>query len=159
MISVAVMATLVVLAHGTGGFHEPRVGGGDVDGDRLEVDISVLLDVSEGPVVVHLFLPGEEEELIPLVDRGRRRWGAVVELRRADWRVVFEDVATGVLSEQMSLTDLGLDRDLLGASAGREESEPAARAVLPALLLAAAAAIVTLAAVWASGRRRLAAGK
>lgn len=158
MIRVAVMATLVVLAHGTGGFHEPRVGAGDADGDRLEVDISVLLDVSEGPVVVHLFLP-REEELIPLVDRGGRRWGAVVELRRADWRVVFEDVATGVLSEQMSLTDLGLDRDLLGASAGREESEPAAMAVLPALLLAAAAAIITLAAVWASGRRRLAAGK
>jgi hypothetical protein len=116
----------------------------------------VTLSRSEGPVVVHLLLPGEEEEVKPLVPRGEGRWGVLIELRRADWQVVFEDVATGEISSELSLTELGLDRALLAEPAGGEEMEQSdAPSVIPSLLLAAAAAIVTGAAIWTAGRNRL----
>lgn len=152
----ALVVAMVVLAHGTGGFHEPEATGTKVDADTIEVDVSVRLDVSEGPVVVHLLLPGEEGQVKPLLEQPGGRWGSQVELRRADWRVVFEDLGSGNRSEEFSLTDLGVDRALLGGRADREAAgQEAANVVLPALLLAAAAAIVTLAGVWVAGRNRL----
>lgn len=152
----ALVAATVILAHGTGGFHEPRATGSEMTAETLAIDISVLLDVSEGPVVMHLFLPGEEEETKALLDRGGGHWGTQLELLRANWRVVFEDLNTGAVSEEFSLTDLGVDRTLFGHASG-EESEPlAVRLVLPALLLAAAAVIATGAVVWATDRKTLA---
>lgn len=149
----------MILAHGIGGFHEPRAEGSEAGPEELAIDISVLLDVSEGPVVMHLNHPGEEEAMEPLQNRGEGRWGTRLELPRADWRVIFEDVNTGTLSDEFSLTDLGVDRAFFGAATGSDDSEPlAVRLVLPVLALAAAALILWFAVMWGAGRKTLASG-
>lgn len=116
-----VLALLLALAEIGGGFGGPTVTGTEATAATMEIDVSVVLDGSDGPVVVHLALPGESDTR-PLVNRDGETWGALLEVRRADWQVVFEDVATGELSNPMSLTELGLDPALLGTLPGGSPS-------------------------------------
>lgn len=140
---------------GDASFAGAEVSGSEVTAATMEVDVEVAVRGSDGPVVVHLLLPGEGEETKPLVRRTDRRWGALLELRRADWRVVFEEVASGAVSEEKSLTELGLDPSLLGVlPAGSDppvddDSSPA----LPAAV-ASFVGLVTLYAAWAVLRHR-----
>lgn len=90
----------------------------DHDASTFVVDLWVVVEVGSGPVVAHLGLPGGEEETAALVERSRGVWGTVVELRRADWRVVFESLATGALSQPASLSSLGLASTLVTDSGG-----------------------------------------
>lgn len=96
------------------GFEGAEVDGVGVDAATMEIEIAVTLTESSGPVIAHLVLGGESPEPVALLGRGSGRWGAIVEVRRADWHVVFEDVSTGALTKEASLTELGLDPVLLG---------------------------------------------
>ena len=109
----------------------------------MAVDLSVTLSGSDGPVVAHLMLPGQEPEVTPLIDRGGGEWGTTLDLRRADWLVVFEDVSSGVLSEEMSLSGIGLDPAVLGVSP--PATEAAGGSVPPPALAAAVAAVAVMA--------------
>lgn len=154
---MAVLVILLALVAQTGdaAFTGAEVSGSEVSAATIEVDVAVTLRGSDGPVVVHLLLPGEAEQVSPLARRSDTRWGAMLELRRADWRVVFEDVGSGVVSEEMTLIDIGLDPALLGVlPAGsdppvEEDSSPA----LPAAI-ATFVGLVTLYAVWTLLRHR-----
>lgn len=111
--SVPLFLALLLVVEIGGGFGGATVGGTETTATTMEIDLSVALPGSAGPVLAHLVLPGETRT-VPLVDRGRGTWGVLVEVRRADWAVVFEDVITGELSDALSLTRLGLDPALLG---------------------------------------------
>lgn len=137
-------------------FQGPDVRGSDATAAAMEVEISVSLNRSDGPVVVHLLLPGEPDEIKPLTQRDDRRWGTRIELRRADWHVVFEDLGSGRMSSEASLTELGLDPTLLGVAPPAGAPEPDIVPRSPPTLLRAAAAgaavVVIGAAVWATVR-------
>lgn len=93
----------------------------------IEVELSVEVPAADGPVVVHLMLPGEDERTEALALRPGDRWSADLELRRANWTVVFEAVGSGRLSEPVTLADLGADPAILApfgsvtTSTGAEE--------------------------------------
>lgn len=146
--SVVLAALLLALAEIGGGFGGPTVTGTEATAATMEIDVSVVLDGSDGPVVVHLALPGETDTR-PLVNRNGETWGALLEVRRADWQVVFEDVATGELSNPLSLTELGLDPALLGTlpdgiPSGERETTPMPWGWLVAATLAGGGAVALL---------------
>ncbi|MFO7291629.1 MAG: hypothetical protein FWJ92_01245 [Actinomycetes bacterium] len=135
---------LVLLAASAGPqFVSPQARGEVTADATMEVELTVTLSGSDGPVAVHLLLPGEEPEVRPLLDRGGGVWGSVLRLRQADWRVVFEDVSSGVLSEEMSLSGIGLDPAVLGVSP--PATEAAGGSVPPPALAAAVAAVAVMA--------------
>ena len=109
------LALILAVVEIGGGFGGASAGGTETTATTMEVDLSVTLSGSAGPVLAHLVLPGDSQT-VPLVERGGGTWEVLVELRRADWLVVFEDVATGELSDSRSLTRLGLDPVLLRGS-------------------------------------------
>lgn len=154
MAYLAVLVTFFAQS-GDATFAGAEVSGSEVTAATMEIDVEVALRGSDGPVVVHLLLPGEAEETRPLVRRTDRRWGALLELRRADWQVVFEEVTSGAVSEERSLTELGLDPSLLGilpagsAPSIDDDSSPA----LPAAI-ASFVGLVTLYAAWTLLRQR-----
>lgn len=118
MVPFVVLALVVEL--GTG-----FAGGSAVAESAPGGDIAVRLEVNvtggEGPVVAHVLLPGEPEEIHPMLDRGGGNWSTVVTARRADWTVVFEDVGRSLLSDPVNLTALGVE---LGAGVTRTEPSP-----------------------------------
>lgn len=110
------------------GFSEGGATGTGLTPDLLEVRLVVHVAQSDGPVVAHLALPGEEVSTHPMLADGDGRWTMVAELRPADWQVVFEALTAGSLSEPASLTELGLDPDLLTVSAPTTDTgSPSAR--------------------------------
>lgn len=160
------MAFLVILLTFLAQSDDATFSGAEVSGSEatvatMEVDLEVALRGAEGPVVVHLLLPGETEQMKPLVRRNGGRWGALLELRRADWRVVFEEVTSGAMSEERSLTELGLDPSLLGilpprsAPPPEENSSPALVAALATFAgLATLVGLVVFARFRQSGRHQ-----
>lgn len=140
----------------TAEFTTPVVSGAESTAATMHVDLAVTLVASEGPVVAHLQLPGEPVEVHPLVERGDGRWGAMLEVRRADWHVVFEDVSGGLLSEQHTFTGLGLDPALLGVATtiGATVAGPAPAPLKPALLAGTVALLVGIATWYGAGRSR-----
>ncbi|MGA7269720.1 MAG: hypothetical protein WB239_01485 [Acidimicrobiia bacterium] len=108
-----ILAALILVAQASPPFTAVSVAGRPGSPTTMQVDIGVSLTSGDGPVLAHLILPSEPETTHPLMDLGGRRWGTTIVLRRADWRVVFEDVPTGQLSEPASFTRLGLDASLL----------------------------------------------
>lgn len=121
---IVALVSSLVFAQATVELCGAEVSGKEVSAATMEVDVAVTLAGSSGPLVVHLFLPGEPEQVRPLVERAGGRWGAILELRRADWHVVFEDVASGTLSPEASLTELGLDSALLGLGPRADQTRP-----------------------------------
>lgn len=128
--------------------------GGDATGigltpDLIEVRLVVDVAESDGPVVAHLALPGEDISTHPMLAGGEGRWTMVSELRRADWQVVFEALTAGTLSEPVSLTELGLDPDLLSVSAPTTDTRSSPEDASPpwwqlSVALAAAALAITV---------------
>lgn len=98
-----------------GAFGEASASGRQVSAANIEVDLTVEATEVEA-VVAHLIEPGAEQETVPLVDRGGGVFGIILELRKADYVVVFETFANGVSnqSQPLRLTELGLDPALIG---------------------------------------------
>ena len=128
------------------GFLGGSVTGEPIDETTMRVDLEVVVAPGDGPVVVHLSLPGEEDRVEALVERAPGSWGAVIDLRRADWRVVFESVSTGRLSRVVSLTVLGLELEVAGERTA-PLPVPLRRDRWAPLALACAAAAVVIVAV------------
>lgn len=144
------LALLFVTAQGSDAeFARAEVNGQESTSATMEVDLEVTLRGSEGPVVAHLVLPGERERAVPLVRRTDGRWGALLDLRRADWRVVFEDLAGGTVSDGATMTEMGLDPALLGHISGESPALPDdASSGAWAAAFATFAGLTTLFAVW-----------
>lgn len=151
----AVAALLLLLAAGGAEFQAPSAEWAEVDSATLAVTLVVGLSGSDGPVAVHLVLPGEAGRVIPMTARGGGIWEAAVEIRKADWRVVFEDVASGHLTEPEPLSGLGpvplVEPSPVVAAEADAPGLPVSAALVTvgAVLLAAAGAAI-------AGRRRLA---
>jgi hypothetical protein len=137
------------LAQASVEFGDAEVNGVEITETTLQLAISVAVYGSDGPVVAHLILPGQAPEVRPLVEMSGGRWGTTLDLRKADWRLVFEDVTSGALSAEASLTELGLDPTLLGRGLP-DEAESDAPTAAPAtgswlwLALAVVAAVLAL---------------
>jgi hypothetical protein len=99
-----------------GVFGEASASGRQIGAATIEVDLTVEATAEVEAVVAHLIEPGAEQETVPLVDRGGGVFGIIVELRKADYVVVFETFADGVSnqSQPLRLTEMGLDPALLG---------------------------------------------
>lgn len=125
--------------------------------DLMEVELVVNVAAGDAPVLAHLVLPGDPRSTYPLVDRGGGTWSSVVEVRRADWQVVFEAVTSGDLSEPASLTALGVDPDLLRNPVPASAPSPQAAPATPwglASLASGAAGFALLLYLYASGSVR-----
>lgn len=149
---ILIVLALVDIGAGFGG---AEVSGVEATAATIEVDFLVQLESSDGPALVHLTLPGESLTR-PLVERRPGRWGAVLELRRADWQVVFEDVPAGRLSAPASLTELGMEPALLGVlpSSTVPPAEPPTPRAWGWLVTAVIAGLAALALVWLGAPRR-----
>lgn len=98
-----------------GSFVGPTVEGRETSATTMEIDISVS-GAPGGSVVAHMIEPGGRQETFALRERSSGRYGGIFEVGRMDLVVVFEALdGTGTQSEPFRLTDIGLDRALLGA--------------------------------------------
>ncbi len=98
-----------------GFFAEPAVDGRETSASLMEIELSVSAPPG-GSVVAHLIDPGGLQQTVALRERSPGRYGGLVEVRRVDLVVVFEAIGeAGAQSVPARLTDLGLDRALLGA--------------------------------------------
>lgn len=98
-----------------GSFVGPTVEGRETSATTMEIDISVS-GAPGGSVVAHVIEPGGRQETFALRERSSGRYGGIFEVGRVDLVVVFEALdGTGSQSEPFRLTDIGLDRALLGA--------------------------------------------
>jgi hypothetical protein len=141
-----IAAFLLLLVELGSGYSGGEATGTGLTPDLIEVRLVVQVAESDGPVVVHLALPGEDVDTHPMLAGGEGRWTMVAELRPADWQVVFEALAAGSLSEPVSLTELGLDPDLLAVSAPTTDTPaPPEKASLPWWQLSVALAVAALA--------------
>ena len=80
---LAVVLLLVAASSGVR-FVSPQASADRATDDTMEVELSVSLAGSDGPVVAHLVLPGEEPEVRPLMDRGGGVWGSTY---KTSWRL------------------------------------------------------------------------
>jgi len=81
------------------------------------VDLRVEVEASADSVVVHLALPDEETITLPMLERDDGAYGVTTEVKPADYIVMFEAIGDpGAESDQVSLTDLGVD---LSSTSGR----------------------------------------
>ncbi|MEX0757258.1 MAG: hypothetical protein WD204_04860 [Acidimicrobiia bacterium] len=105
----------IALFFQVGGFVGPTVEGRETGASTMEIDLSVS-GTPGASVVAHLIQPGGQQQTHALRERSSGRYGAIFEVGRIDLVVVFEAVdGSGTQSEPARLTDIGLDRALLGA--------------------------------------------
>jgi hypothetical protein len=138
-------------------FGDPAVEGRETTAAMMEIDLSVSAPPG-GSVVAHLIDPGGLQHTVALREREPGLYGGLVEVRRADLIVVFEAVDQGgAQSAPHRLTDIGLDRALLGAlSVAPTTTAPEVSASTRNwgwLALALGAASLALIALWALPER------
>ncbi len=109
------LVALMIFFQVGGFFVEPAVEGRETSATRMEIDLSVSA-APGGSVVAHLIDPGGNQQTVALRERSSGRYGGIIEVGRVDLVVVFEALdGLGTQSEPARLTDIGLDRALLGA--------------------------------------------
>lgn len=143
MRSLARAALLAALLGGV--FGEGTASGRAIGEAAMEIDLSVQAPAG-GVVVAHLVESGGIEERVALREREAGIYGAVVEVPQVDLVVVFEALSPEpATSTPVSLTDLGLDRAVLGVSPPPERaSEPGRRWWLVIGLGSGALAVVAM---------------
>jgi hypothetical protein len=104
------VAAAVVLG---GGLGEATAVATSASSGSITVEVTVSAPPTEGPLIAHFLLPAGAGPRLALDPGPDRAWTGSVEVRRADWRVVFEDVSTGALSQAVSLTELGVAPEAL----------------------------------------------
>jgi len=128
----------------------------------IEVEIEVELNVSVATVFAHVVIPGEDQRTVTLNPRGGGTYGGLVTVPAADLVVVFEaiDISRDVLSQPVTLTELGVDPDVFKSDRTFALPAESSRTVTPGArrwLWAAAAfgaGSLALIAWWAAGPRR-----
>ncbi|MFP5332009.1 MAG: hypothetical protein ACLGHX_06595 [Acidimicrobiia bacterium] len=109
------LAAFVVFFQVASPFVAPSVVGTETSAKGMEVDISVS-GPPGGSVVAHFIHPGGQQQTFALRERESGRYGGIVEVDRIDYVVVFEALdGLGTQSSPFRLTDVGLDRAILGA--------------------------------------------
>jgi hypothetical protein len=112
---MSLLAVMLVFFQVGGFFVDGTVEGRETSATMMEIDLEVSA-APGGSVVAHLIDPGGRQETAALRERSPGRYGGIIEVSRADLVVVFEALdGQGTQSEPRRLTDLGLDRALLGA--------------------------------------------
>lgn len=112
---MVLLLALMIFFQVGGFFVEPAVEGRETSAVRMEIDVSVSA-APGGSVVAHLIDPGGNQQTVALRERSSGRYGGIIEVGRVDLVVVFEALdGLGTQSEPARLTDIGLDRALLGA--------------------------------------------
>jgi hypothetical protein len=99
-----------------GDFQEASAQGRELGPDTIAVELSVRVEGAQA-VVAHVIEPGGDQQTVPLVRREDDRYSTSIELRKADFVVVFEAVGAGgsTQSDPVRLTQMGLDPSLIGA--------------------------------------------
>lgn len=99
-----------------GAFGEARAEGRSLSSGMIQVELSVEVHQAR-TVVAHVIEPGGGQDTLPLVARGNNQFSATIELRKADFIIVFEALgdALSTQSQPVRLTELGLDPSLIGA--------------------------------------------
>lgn len=125
-----------------------------IDARSMTVEISVEVTVSAQAVVAHLSLPGEEAQVVSLLDRGGGVFGIRTELEPKNYIVVFEVLGPeGALSDPKSLAEMGADFSVGGGDAAPSDGERLDPETRKSgwLALALAAAALSALAFWALG--------
>ena len=74
------------------------------------VDVRVEVETTADSVVAHFALPDEDTITIPMLERDDGAYGVTTEVKPANYIVMFEAIGDpGAESDQVSLTDLGVD--------------------------------------------------
>lgn len=108
------LLALMILFQAGGFFVDPAVEGRETSATRMEIDLSVSA-APGGSVVAHLIDPDGNQQTLALRERSSGRYGGIIEVGRVDLVVAFEALdGFGTQSEPARLTDIGLDRALLG---------------------------------------------
>lgn len=81
---------------------------------QMEVEITVEAPAGRS-VVVHVVVPGGEQQTVAMRERAPGVYGTVVEVPAVDAVAVYEIVGSGDLSTPARLTDLGVDPAVVGA--------------------------------------------
>jgi hypothetical protein len=154
---MSVFLALLVFFQVGGSFVDPAVEGRETTASRMEIDLSVSA-APGGSVVVHTIEPGGRQETFALRERSPGRYGGIFEVGRVDLVVVFEALdGVGTQSAPMRLTDIGLDRALLGALPVAPTTAPATSSETRGwgwLALAMGAGSLALLALWALPDKR-----
>jgi hypothetical protein len=124
----------------------------------MELELTVQGPASAS-VVAHLVEPGGEQQTVAMAERSPGAFGAVIEVGRLDYVVVFEVVDRAAQSTPVRLTDLGVDPTVVGSGPGIPPTteDPGLSNETRQwgwLALALAASALSLLAVWALGERR-----
>lgn len=144
-----------------GDFGVASASGEPAVGNRILVNLEVEIFVSADVVVVHLIQPGADQETISMSGDGSGVFRGAATVPKADLVVVFEAVrgpGNSSLSSPATLTELGLDRTLLGDLVPPIEPAPVAQAAdgigVP-LLIAILSGVLSLALIawwaWSGG--------
>lgn len=156
-----------------GDFGVASASGEPAVGNRVLVDLEVEIFVSADVVVAHLIQPGGEQETISMSGDSSGIFRGAATIPKADLVVVFEAVrgpGNSVLSSPATLTELGLDRALLGDLVAPIEEAPVAEptaGIGGPLLIAILSGVLSLALIawwaWSGGvspdRRQLSPGE
>ncbi len=112
-VSLVALLTVAVL----GGPFGEATAEGVPTGDRMRVEVEVVVAGSPAAVVVHAVDPGQSQETISLADRSGGAWGGIADLDLMNYVMVFEVIypdGESSLSEPTTLLQLGLDPALIG---------------------------------------------
>ena len=151
------LAAIVVLAVEVGsGFGAASASVVSMTDQSMVVDIRVAVETSADSVVVHLALPDEEAITLPMLERDDGAYGVTTEVKAANYIVMFEAIGDpGAESDQVSLTDLGLDLSSTSGSTSTTESEELSAGTQQWLWLGVALGAASLSALafWVLGGR------
>jgi len=155
------LAVVILLMPDLGGpFVDASAEASRADGG-LRVELEVQLNTEVSTVVAHVASPGQEQQTVALSDRGNGVHGGFMSIDAEDVVVVFEvlDVDRDLLSQPVTLTELGVDPSVFESDRSFAVDEDGTRIVTPTArrwLWSAAGlglASIALIAWWAMGAR------
>ncbi|MGH8941598.1 MAG: hypothetical protein ACRDWF_02145 [Acidimicrobiia bacterium] len=124
--------------------------------ESMIIEIRVEVETSADSVVVHLALPDEDPITLPMLERDDGAYGVTTEVKPANYIVMFEAIGDpGAESDQVSLTDLGVDLSSTSGTTTTTESEEVSAGTQQWLWLGVALGAASLSALafWVLGGR------
>ena len=124
--------------------------------ESMIIEIRVEVETSADSVVVHLALPDEDPITLPMLERDDGAYGVTTEVKPANYIVMFEAIGDpGAESDQVSLTDLGVDLSSSPGTTTTTESEELSAGTQQWLWLGVALGAASLSALafWVLGGR------